>query len=198
MNTNQTKKTLDRSTGIGGSDATYLVEGEWLKLYQIKKGVWEQEDLSFVLPVQLGIHTESFNREWFMAMNDMNVQEQEGTFVHKEYDYIYANVDGFVLSNELKPIGIFEAKHTNAFMKEDKVIDKYYAQIQHYMMVTKMNQAWLSVIFGNLKYKSYHIQQDKEFQKRLLIAEKLFWEHMVSDNEPADHVDFDAITGGTK
>jgi len=43
MNTNQTKKTLDRNTGIGGSDATYLVEGEWLKLYQIKKGVWEQE-----------------------------------------------------------------------------------------------------------------------------------------------------------
>jgi len=101
MDTNQTKKTLDRNTGIGGSDATYLVEGEWLKLYQIKKGVWEQEDLSFVLPVQLGIHTESFNREWFMAMNDMNVQEQEGTFVHKDYDYIYANVDGFVLSNEL-------------------------------------------------------------------------------------------------
>jgi hypothetical protein len=30
------------------------------------------------------------------------------------------------------------------------------------------------------------------------MAEKLFWEHMVSDNEPADHVDFDAITGGTK
>jgi hypothetical protein len=30
------------------------------------------------------------------------------------------------------------------------------------------------------------------------MAEKLFWEHMVSGNEPADHVDFDAITGGTK
>jgi predicted phage-related endonuclease len=80
-------------------------------------------------------------------------------------------------------------------MKEDNVIDKYYAQVQHYMMVADMKQAWLSVIFGNLKYKAYHIQQDKEFQTRLLKAEKLFWEHMLSDNEPADYVDFDIIQG---
>ena len=195
MDTNQTRKTLDRSTGIGGSDATYLVEGHWLKLYQIKKGLIQQEDLSDVLPVQLGTYTEPFNREWFTLQNDLNVAEQEGTFVHKDYDYIYANVDGFVLDKKLKPIGIFEAKHTNAFMKEDKVIDKYYAQVQHYMMVADMKQAWLSVIFGNLKYKAYHIQQDKEFQTRLLKAEKLFWEHMLSDNEPADYVDFDIIQG---
>jgi hypothetical protein len=59
MDTNQTRKTLDRSTGIGGSDATYLVEGHWLKLYQIKKGLIQQEDLSDVLPVQLGTYTET-------------------------------------------------------------------------------------------------------------------------------------------
>ena len=194
MNIQNQKSVIDRNSGIGGSDATYLAAGKWKELYEIKKGISEQEDLSFILPVQLGIYTESFNREWFTAHNDMNVQEQEGTFVHKEYDYIYANVDGFVLSNELKPIGIFEAKHTNAFMKEDKVIDKYYAQIQHYLVVSNLKQAWLSVIFGNVRWKAFIVSQDKKFQRKLLNAEHQFWTlHVEKDVAPDDYVDFQSI-----
>ena len=193
MNIQSQKKVIDRSSGIGGSDANLLVAGKWKELFEIKKGLVE-EDLSFVLPVQLGIHTESFNREWFTAQTDLPVQECEYTLMHKKYDYILANIDGYVLNENLKPMGVFEAKHTNMMTKEDTIIEKYYAQVQHYMMVSNTKQAWLSVIFGNVRWKAFHIQQDKKFQKRLLNAEWCFWNnHILTDVAPDDYVDFQSI-----
>ena len=171
MNINNQKKLIDRSSGIGGSDATYIASGKWKDLYNIKKGLVE-EDLTFVLPVQ----------------------ECDYTLMHKKYDYILANIDGYVLNEHLKPMGIFEAKHTNMMTKEDTIIEKYYAQVQHYMMVSNMKQAWLSVIFGNVRWKAFHIQQDKKFQKRLLNAEYCFWNnHILTDVVPDDYVDFQSI-----
>lgn len=193
MNIQNQKKLIDRKTGIGGSDATLLVSGKWKELYEIKKGI-KEEDLSFVLPVQLGIHTESFNREWFSANTDLAVQEIDQTLVHKKYDFILANIDGYVLNEHLKPKAIFEAKHTNMMTKEDTIIEKYYAQVQHYMMVSNMKEAFLSVIFGNVRWKAFHIKQDKKFQKKLLNAEYQFWTlHMEKDVSPDDYVDFQTL-----
>lgn len=193
MNIQNQKKVIDRKTGIGGSDATLLVAGKWKELYEIKKGI-KEEDLSFVLPVQLGIHTESFNREWFSANTDLAVQEIDQTLVHKKYDFILANIDGYVLNEHLKPKAIFEAKHTNMMTKEDTIIEKYYAQVQHYMMVSNMKEAFLSVIFGNVRWKAFHIKQDKKFQKKLLNAEYQFWTlHMEKDVSPDDYVDFQTL-----
>lgn len=193
MNIQNQKKVIDRKTGIGGSDATLIVAGKWKELYEIKKGLVE-EDLSFVLPVQLGIYTESFNRDWFTANADLPVQEVDQTLVHKKYDFILANIDGYVLNEHLKPKAIFEAKHTNMMTKEDTIIEKYYAQVQHYMMVSNMREAFLSVIFGNVRWKAFHIQQDKKFQKKLLNAEWCFWNnHMIKDIAPDDYVDLQSI-----
>ena len=193
MNIQNQKKVIDRKTGIGGSDATLLVAGKWKELYEIKKGI-KEEDLSFVLPVQLGIHTESFNREWFSANTDLAVQEIDQTLVHKNYDFILANIDGYVLNEHLKPKAIFEAKHTNMMTKEDTIIEKYYAQVQHYMMVSNMKETFLSVIFGNVRWKAFHIKQDKKFQKKLLNAEYQFWTlHMEKDVSPDDYVDFQTL-----
>mgnify|MGYP003108596126 CR=1 FL=1 len=193
MNIQNQKKVIDRNLGIGGSDATYLAAGKWKELYDKKKGLVE-EDLAFVLPVQLGIYTEAFNRDWFTAMADLPVQEVDHTLVHKKYDFILANIDGYVLNENLKPKAIFEAKHTNMMTKEDTIIEKYYAQVQHYMMVSNMKEAFLSVIFGNVRWKAFHIQQDKKFQKKLLNAEHQFWTiHIEKDVPPDDYVDFQSI-----
>lgn len=193
MNIQNQKKVIDRSSGIGGSDATYLAAGKWKDLYNIKKGLVE-DDLTFVLPVQLGIYTEAFNREWFTANLDFPVQEIDHTLVHKKYPFMLANVDGFVLNQDLKTMGIFEAKHTNMMTKEDTIIEKYYAQVQHYMMVANKNKAWLSVIFGNVRWKAFVISQDKKFQKKLLNAEHQFWTiHIEKDVPPDDYVDFQSI-----
>jgi len=196
MNINKQKNVLDRKSGIGGSDATKIVAGEWKQLYQLKKGLIDDEDLSFVLPVQMGIYTEDFNRDWFTAHTDLPVKEVDSTLQHKKHDFMLANLDGYVLNENLKPMGVFEAKHVHAFTKDDTILEKYYAQIQHYMIVSNLPQAWLSILFGNNKWKSFHVQADKKFQKKLIQAEEMFWQHIINDEEPADHVEFSSI-GGT-
>ena len=196
MNINKQKNVLDRKSGIGGSDATKIVAGEWKQLYQLKKGLIDDEDLSFVLPVQMGIYTEDFNRDWFTAHTDLPVKEVDSTLQHKKHDFMLANLDGYVLNENLKPMGVFEAKHVHAFTKDDTILEKYYAQIQHYMIVSNLPQAWLSILFGNNKWKSFHVQADKKFQKKLIQAEEMFWQYIINDEEPADHVEFSSI-GGT-
>ena len=49
---------MDRTRGIGGSDATRIMRGDWLSLYNEKVGLTKPEDLSNVFRVQLGILTE--------------------------------------------------------------------------------------------------------------------------------------------
>ena len=56
---------FDSKHGIFVSDATRLYQGNWYELWQEKTGETEPADLTDVLPVQMGIHTEDFNIKWF-------------------------------------------------------------------------------------------------------------------------------------
>ena len=105
-------------------------------------------------------------------------------------DYIYGTVDGIVQEHvDGDPFAVFEAKHTHAFnlseKKQVEFVNKYYPQVQHYMLVTKYPKTFLSVFFGNMEYRSIEIQQDKKFQAMLLKAHKVFWK-AVQNKEPID------------
>ncbi|MDC3178132.1 YqaJ viral recombinase family protein [Pelagibacteraceae bacterium] len=186
----ETKKLVQkiRPTGIGGTDANKLVHGEtWLDLYNEKLGHTEPVDLSNVLPVQMGIHTEDLNRRWFMKQNQCYVTTEQTLWYN---DYIYGTVDGIVQEHvDADPFAVFEAKHTHAFnlseKKQVEFVNKYYPQVQHYMLVTKYPKTFLSVFFGNMEYRSIEIQQDKKFQAMLLKAHKVFWK-AVQDKDPID------------
>ena len=179
-----------RPNGIGGTDANKLVHGDtWLDLYNEKTGATELIDLSNVLPVQMGITTEQFNREWFIKQKDLMVSEEEPIWYN---DYIYGSLDGIVWSSmelDSTPISVFEAKHTHAFNLSEKkqvaFVDKYYPQVQHYMLVTKLPKTYLSIFFGNMEYRCIEIEQDKKFQAMLLKAYKVFWK-AIQNKKPID------------
>ena len=84
---------------------------------------------------------------------------------------------------------MFEAKHTHAFNLSEKkqvaLVDKYYPQIQHYMLVTKLPKTYLSVFFGNMEYRCIEIQEDKKFQAMLLKTYKVFWK-AIQNKKPID------------
>ena len=144
-------KQPDRPTGIGGTDAIRITEGTWKDLWLEKIGKVERKDLSGVLPVQLGIFTEEFNRRWYQEVTKERVVNIGNIFTHPQYDYIYGSLDGVAKGK------VFEAKHVNAFVKDQNIIDKYYPQVQHYMMVTGFSKAVLSVLRGNLGYNIFTI-----------------------------------------
>ena len=186
-------KEFDRKQGIGGSDATRLYNGEWYELYLEKIGDKEPDDLSDVLPVQMGIHTEDFNIRWFEKQTGRSVHGHQETFFHTKYDFMYAHVDGMIMPNkdELDTgVAILECKHTNAFTNEIKTADKYKAQIQHYLMCAGSKKCFLSMLFGNMKYGLAEIYVDEEFQKQLIAAEVLFWHMVQTKTPPPDYVDF--------
>ena len=79
---------FDRSKGIGGSDATRLYEGDWYQLWSEKVGETLPADLSDVLPVQLGIHTEPFNILWFEKKTGRKPFASQQIFFHPKYDYL--------------------------------------------------------------------------------------------------------------
>ena len=180
-------KQPDRPTGIGGTDAIRSTEGTWKDLWLEKIGKVERKDLSSVLPVQLGIFTEEFNRRWYQEVTKERVVNIGDIFTHPQYDYIYGSLDGIAKGK------VFEAKHVNAFVKDQNIIDKYYAQVQHYMMVTGFSKAVLSVLRGNLGYNIFTIERDKPFQRKLEIACHLFWFHVMNNIEPPEYIDFDLM-----
>jgi len=180
-------KQPDRPTGIGGTDAIRITEGTWKDLWLEKIGKVERKDLSGVLPVQLGIFTEEFNRRWYQEVTKERVVNIGDIFTHPQYDYIYGSLDGVAKGK------VFEAKHVNAFVKDQNIIDKYYPQVQHYMMVTGFSKAVLSVLRGNLSYNIFTIEKDKPFQRKLEIACHLFWFHVMNNIEPPEYIDFDLM-----
>ena len=182
------KKEFDRKQGIGGSDATKLYNGEWHTLWLEKTGDAEPVDLSDVLPVQMGVHTEPFNIQWFEKQYGFEVTNRQETFFHKDYPYLYAHVDGLILGENK---ALLECKHTNAFTNSKKQADKYKAQIQHYLMVTGYPKLYFSAFYGNMKWEALEITADAEFQEQLLNAEVLFWHFVTTKKEPPEHISFD-------
>ena len=179
-------KDFDRKTGIGGSDATRIYNGDWHDLYLEKIGEKESDDLSDVLPVQMGIHTEDFNIRWFEKQTGIKVVGEQVFIKSKKYPFMYCNIDGVL--NEKK--ALLECKHTNAFTNEIKTAEKYKAQIQHYLMIYGADKMYLSMFFGNMKWGLVEILPDKKFQDQLESAEILFWHLVESKTPPPDFVDF--------
>ena len=174
---------------FGGTDAIKIVKGEWKDIFDLKTGRAEPEDLSDVLPVQMGLHTESFNIQWFEKQTGFKVTNNNNVYKNLDVEFLHATVDGIIESEE----AIFEAKHVSPFSAKD-VVDRYYPQLQHYMLVTGLKKTYLSVLIGNTQHKIYQIDADIEFIHRLLYAITHMWAYVQADVQPPDYVDFDSFT----
>jgi len=61
---------VDGIRGLGGSDATRIMKGDLVRLYDEKTGAVTPEDLSGVLRVQMGLATEALNLRWLSKAMD--------------------------------------------------------------------------------------------------------------------------------
>ena len=173
---------------LGGTDAIKIVKGEWKDIWEIKTGRAEPDDLSEVLPVQMGVYTEPFNIQWFQKQTGLKVVNNNKVYTSPDIEFLHATIDGEIKSEE----AIFEAKHVSPFSAKD-VVDRYYPQLQHYMIVTRLKKAYLSVLIGNLQHKIYEIKPDYEFMHKLIYAQTYLWNYIQYDIQPPDYVDFEAF-----
>ncbi len=175
---------MERKGFIGGSDCVKIMQGNWLELWQVKTGRVEPEDLSNVVAVQMGIHTESFNLEWFsqeyrciLSMHQQEFKEDIGSVpVKGTVDALKVNDDG--------SLSVVEAKHTYAMNSMDNVIEYYMPQIQLYAKLSKSDGIFLSVFLGNNRWESVYVSFNKEYFDSMWAVVSDFWGYVLSDREP--------------
>lgn len=180
MSTTNIMSQLNRSRGIGGSDAMKIARGEWRSLYNEKLGLTEPDDLSGVFKVQLGITTEPLHRRWFGMLTGFAIDDAPPFQVHPTYDWMYANLDGW-----LQDQGTFvEFKHTNARATLREKARYYMPQLQHYICVTGVPHAYFSIIKGNDDPEFCLIDRNQTYIDELVEMEKSFWWHVQNKIPP--------------
>jgi predicted phage-related endonuclease len=173
----------ERLKYIGGSDANILMSGDDEKIYrlwQVKTGAAEDEDLAWVLPVQMGVATEELNLRWFEHATGSEVSRRGEHVVLRDHPFIACTLDGF-----LRDLGdVVECKHVNAFTNFDEQRAKYWPQLHHAMAVTGASGAWLSVFLGTLKHEYERIECDNGYLAELLDREMAFWKCVETRTPP--------------
>lgn len=171
---------LPRSQGIGGTDAMRIMQGDWLPLYLEKIGEAEPEDLSNVFKVQLGIYTESFHAEWFTKQTGLTILGVKSTQVHPDHDWMLANLDGWLVSEDC----FVEFKHTRGGALAWDKARYYMPQLQHYMAVTRSERCYFSIIPGNDEPRHVVVERDDAYIAKLIDLERSFWWHVTERVQP--------------
>ena len=195
----------DRKDFIGGTDAIRIMNGQWVDLYQEKLGIVEPEDLSGSLPVQLGVHTEQFNLDWWTTRHQPGYN-MAGTRVRMQFGLgsgdlnamhgvpMFGTADMMCIDSQNKSY-LVEAKHTNSFTNMEGVLERYMPQLQFYMFLHKNfcqsegfkdDGIYLSVIFGNSKWESKHISYDHAYTMNMISLIVKFWRHVQAKMPPSN------------
>lgn len=167
-----------RRLGIGGSDAGRIMAGDWHSLWMEKTGKAAPDDLSWVLPVQLGLVTEALNLAFFEHETGKTVSAQGESRTHARYPFMRCTLDG------LAGDAVVQAKHVNQFAKLDEVAAKYTPQVTHEMLVCGVERSYLSVIIGTMTYEWMEIPLDDFYACALIDREREFWSYVERDVEP--------------
>ena len=174
----------DRHQFIGGSDARIIMspdEAALIRLWKEKRGEAEPENLGDNLIVQLGVATETLNRNWYERNTERSVTDVQRRVQHPVHRYLAATLDGFV--NALD--AVFEAKFMLPWsFSEEAAAEKHMAQLQHNMWVTNARSAALSIITGGGKWVEMTIPADALYQHFLITAERRFWRCVQTGQTP--------------
>lgn len=170
-----------RLDGVGGSDAKRIMDGAWYKLWLEKTGRADPDDLSGVLAVQMGLHTEALNLWWFERQTDKQAIRRGELCIHPHYAFMRATLDA--ATNDP---AVVQAKWCGARAKIAEVEQRYMPQVHHEMTVTGYDLAYLSIITGWPSYELIEVRCDGDYAKTLLTREQEFWSHVESGTPPPD------------
>jgi hypothetical protein len=193
------EQVADRRNGIGGSDAGAIMKGEWRKLWLIKTGRAEEEDLSGNLAVQMGSATEDLNAFWFEKVTGRKVRYR-GTSIppatwfgdysqrgHPIGDgnrpWMRANLDGIAMTRR-GHFAYWDAKHIGG--RVDDAVLRYTPQMTHCAHLCRLDWWVLSIFIGNGKHEIVEQQVDPLYLEELLAKEKEFWGYVERDEEPPE------------
>ena len=109
------------------------------------------------------MHESTIMKVFAQKHKEFNVYQAPYSVVN---DFLVANLDGVLKDRNTGDYGVLEIKTTNAFNYKDWdgdiVPQYYYAQVQHYLMLTGYKFAYIAVLIGGNKYKDFKIERSEE------------------------------------
>lgn len=122
----------------------------------------------------------TIKKEFAKRHNEFVVYEVPYSIVD---DFLIANLDGIIKNKETGEYGVLEIKTTNEWNKkdweEDTIPQSYYAQVQHYLMMTGYKFAYIAVLIGGQKYKEFFIERNEDDIEIIKNKAKDFYEENI-------------------
>lgn len=181
-----------RRNSIGASDAAAILGvSPWKSRYELwneKVGNSAQEEPSYAMRRGAAMEPQALEE----YQKHCEAQFFPEVVFHEKYPFIMASLDGMSLDGtqavEIKCPG----KETHALALQGKVPDHYYAQLQHQMMVTGLQDIdYFS--FDGEEGVIVKVQRDQEYIDNLLEKELEFWK-LVKGNIPPEITEKDYIS----
>jgi hypothetical protein len=131
----------------------------------------------------------------FIQDTGANVIRQPEMRRHPDYEWAIANADALITNGDTIE-AILEIKTSSAFKSRewgaddtDEVPIEYIAQVQWYMWIYDVNEAYLAALIGGNQYRQYHITRDDELIAMLAEKAQAFWQNHVIPRIPPEPQD---------
>ena len=109
------------------------------------------------------LHEATIMKVFAQKHREFNVYQAPYSVVN---DFLIANLDGVLKDRNTGDYGVLEIKTTNTFnykdWEGDVISQYYYAQVQHYLMLTGYKFAYIAVLIGGNHYKDFKIERNEE------------------------------------
>lgn len=180
-----------RKKGIGGSDIAAI-----LGVSKFKTALDVYLSKTTDQPEQKGEHL-----YWGHALEnpiiDRFVQDTGALVIrqpemrrHPDYEWAIANADALIMNGDTIE-AILEIKTSSAFKSRewgaddtDEVPIEYIAQVQWYMWIYNLQEAYIAALIGGNQYRQYHITRDDELIAMLAEKAQAFWQNHVIPRIP--------------
>ena len=175
-----------RRKGLGGSDISSILGiNKWTSAIDLWLDKTNQSDKPVEVneAMEWGTILEPVLRKHFSDITGKKVVEVKAILQHPEYEFMLANVDGVTTDDDGNP-AILEIKTASEYKRDEWLegVPAYYqTQVQHYLFVTGVEKAYVSVLVGGNSFHVYEVDADKDVQRMLVAVEKDFW-HKVQNN----------------
>ena len=185
-----------RKKGIGGSDIAAI-----LGVSKFKTALDVYLSKTTEQPEQKGEHLywghalENPIIDRFIQDTGANVIRQPEMRRHPDYEWAIANADALITNGDTIE-AILEIKTSSAFKSRewgaddtDEVPIEYIAQVQWYMWIYDVQEAYLAALIGGNQYRQYHITRDDELIAMLAEKAQAFWQNHVIPRIPPEPQD---------
>lgn len=178
-----------RQDGLGASDTPIIMGYSTYKtpyqLYLEKIGELES-DTEVTEQQYWGNALEPLIIKRFSEENNVEITFPD-TVVHPDYPYIFANLDGWIPSEN----AVVEAKSANSFQRKewdmaltDGIPLVYLIQIAKQCVITDASRGYCAVLIGGMEYKQFIYERDKALEELIITADREFWFCVQHRKEP--------------